>query len=470
MSANPEHVGELPRRLKIGWASGALGVALLMNGISGLVLFYMVGILKIEPAVAGSLVFLTKLFDVASDPIVGVASDRTRSRWGRRRPYLFVGAFVAAASFALIFTTPVFENQAYSIAYIFIALVIYTVGYTLFNVPYMAMPAEMTDSYHERSSIHGYRIWFFAIGQLLSTSGAKVALEWLGKTEWTSYALIGITCGGIVFVSMMVCFFLTRDARQTQRGNAIPSFRGDLAAIAANRHFIRLIGVKFAQLLGIASGGAAMLFFIINVLQLRLDVFAIFGVVVTISMIVSTPYLVRISKRLGKSDTYCIAAICFALYSASWILAQPGEPIWALCVRAAIVGVSASGNVLLAMSMLTDIINYDANVTGVRREGAYAAFYSFIEKLTAAFGPLIIGVALSFAGFDKSLPADALQSPAVRQALLLGVAYIPAAMAMVSIYLLRGYQLTEDELNKAGPSESAPALGRGPAANPATAK
>ena len=162
MSATTEHVGELPTRLKIGWASGALGVALLMNGISGLVLFYMVGILKIEPAVAGTLVFLTKLFDVASDPIVGVSSDRTRSRWGRRRPYLFVGAFVSAAAFALIFATPVFANQAFSIAYIFIALVIYTVGYTLFNVPYMAMPAEMTDSYHERSSIHGYRIWFFA--------------------------------------------------------------------------------------------------------------------------------------------------------------------------------------------------------------------------------------------------------------------------------------------------------------------
>ena len=78
-------------------------------------------------------------------------------------------------------------------------------------------------------------------------------------------------------------------------------------------------------------------------------------------------------------------------------------------------------------------------------------------------------MALSVAGFDKSLPADALQSPAVRQALLLGVAYIPAVMAMVSIYLLRGYRLTEDELNKAGPSASASALGTGPAASPATA-
>ncbi len=334
----------------------------------------------------------------------------------------------------------------------------------------MAMPAEMTDSYHERSSIHGYRIWFFAIGQLLAMSGAKAALEWLGKNEWSSYAWIGTGCGIIVFVSMISCFFGTRDARQTQGGAAVQGFRADIAAIATNPHFIRLIGVKFLQLLGIASAGAAMLFFVVNSLQLRLDVFAIFGVVVTLSTIIATPYLVRLSRRLGKAETYRIAATCFALYALSWILAQPGEPIWALCLRAGIVGISASGNILLAMSMLTDIINYDARVTGVRREGAYAAFYSFIEKLTAALGPLIVGVALSSAGFDKSLPADALQSPAVRQALLLGIAYIPAATAILSILLLRGYRLNEAELENAGLGDEGRRLADRAAADPAPAK
>jgi GPH family glycoside/pentoside/hexuronide:cation symporter len=269
---------------------------------------------------------------------------------------------------------------------------------------------------------------------------------------------------------MMVCFFGTRDARQSESGAAVNSFRADLSAIVANRHFVRLIGVKFFQLLGIASAGAAMLFFIVNTLQLRLDLFAIFGVVVTLSMITATPYLVRLSKRLGKAETYRISAACFALYALSWILAQPGEPLWALCVRAAIVGVSASGNVLLAMSMLTDIINYDAKVTGVRREGAYAAFYSFVEKLTAALGPLIIGLALSMAGFDKSLPADALQSPDVRQALLLGIAYVPAASAVISILLLRGYRLTQAELEGTQPRADGPPVSAPPAADAAPAK
>ena len=101
---------------------------------------------------------------------------------------------------------------------------------------------------------------------------------------------------------------------------------------------------------------------------------------------------------------------------------------------------------MMAMSMLTDIINYDSRLHDVRREGIFTAFYSFVEKFTFAFGPLIVGVALSIAGFDKTLPADAIQSSQVRQAILLGMAYIPAVMGLLSIWLLSGYKLTEADL------------------------
>ncbi len=445
MRAN-QQVETLSIGLKMGWASGALGVALLMNGVSALVLLYMVSILKIEPALAGTLIFLSKLFDVATDPVVGVMSDRTRSSMGRRRPYLLAGAIIAPISFVMIFATPFFEQQIFTAAYIFVALLVYALGYTVFNVPYIAMPAEMTDSYHERSSIHGYRVGFFAIGQLLATSGAQFALERLGKEKWSSFAIIGVGCAAFIFGSMMYAFISTKKARSSDAGVAIPDFRKDLRAMLANRHFLRLIGIKASQLLGVASVGAAMLFFIIHVMQLGLDVFAIFGIVVTIAMLVFTPLIVQASKRIGKSKMYVICAVLNIFYCLSWALAVPGEPVLHLVLRAIVVGFAVSGNVLLAMSMLTDIIAYDRHVTGTNREGVYTSLYSFIEKLTAALGPLIIGVALSVAGFDRDLPADQMQSDAVRQALIAGVAYIPAVLGVVSIWLLMGYKLTEDEL------------------------
>ena len=100
----------------------------------------------------------------------------------------------------------------------------------------------------------------------------------------------------------------------------------------------------------------------------------------------------------------------------------------------------------MAMSMLTDIINHDSRIHGIRREGIFVAFYSFIEKFTFAFGPLVVGIALSVAGFDKNLPVDTLQSPQVRHAILLGMSYIPAVMGLASIWLLSGYKLTEADL------------------------
>ena len=154
----------------------------------------------------------------------------------------------------------------------------------------------------------------------------------------------------------------------------------------------------------------------------------------------------KLSRKIGKSQTYIVSALCFVVGVASWSFAQPNEPTWAILIRAFIIGIASCGNVLMAMSMLTDIINYDSRLHGVRREGIFVAFYSFVEKFTFAFGPLVVGVALSFAGFDKSLPPDTLQSPQVRHAILLGMSYIPAVMGVLSIWLLSGYKLTESDL------------------------
>ena len=170
----------IPQGVRVSWGAGALGVALLMNAIGILALFYMVNVLGMEPALAGTLYFLTKLLDIVSDPIVGSWSDRIKSPAGRRRPFMLAGAFVSACSFVLIFTTPIFDAQWLTAAYIFAALAIYTFGYTLFNVPYMAMPAEMTDSYHERSAIHGYRMVFIASGIFLAISVPPLIQERFG--------------------------------------------------------------------------------------------------------------------------------------------------------------------------------------------------------------------------------------------------------------------------------------------------
>ena len=437
----------VPRSIKLSWGTGALGVALLMNAIGSLALFYMVGILKIEPVLAGGLIFVTKLFDVATDPIVGSWTDRIKSDKSRRRPFLFAGAIVSSLSFAMIFSTPVFGNQSFTAAYILVALLIYAFGYTLFNIPYMSMPSEMTPNYHERSSIHSFRMVFVALGGLLAGAGAPLLLEKMGRTEWSSYATLGCIGGIIIFAAMMTAWAGTSKAQFTTSQKETPKIMAELGHVFTNKHFIRLIFVKLTQLLGVASSQAAMIFFILNALQRDLTVLTYYGITLSIVAIIASPIAVRISKVIGKKYTYLIGSTFFVITVASWMLAGAGEPIWAICLRAGGTAVAMSFNVIMAMSMLTDIINHDSDQNGVRREGVFTAFYSFAEKFTFAFGPLIVGVALSVAGFNKNLPAEAMQSPEIRHAVLLGVSYLPAVMGILSLVILWGYKL-DDEMEK----------------------
>ncbi|WP_394728662.1 MFS transporter [Altererythrobacter sp. GH1-8] len=444
--------GKLPASLKLGWATGAFGVALLMNGITGLILLFAASILQIDPWLAGTVIFLAKLIDVVTDPIVGVWSDRFESPRGRRRPFLFWGAITGAASFALIFTAPSFESQVVTALYLFVVLSFYAIAYTIYNIPYISMPAEMTDSYHERSSIHAYRMVFVSLGSLIASAGIKAALEYLGKTEAQSYAIVGIGCAVLIFISMMVAYLTTAKAPFTQGTKSTKSNAAQMVdefnAVRSNKHFLRLIAVKFAQLMGIQISGAAFAYFFVQSLERGFDVLAIFGLTVSISTIVFAPIIVWFSRKFGKKNAYYLAGGMGVLYALSWSLGDAGEPIWAIVMRAALVGITFTGNVVMAMSMLTDIINADANRTGVRREGAFTALYSFVEKLTGAIGPLVVGFALTFAGFNNKLPFDVPQGGNVDIALLMSVSWLPAFFGLVAMLILSGYKLTEQDISQ----------------------
>jgi len=441
----------LPISLKLGWGSGAFGIALLMNGISGLILLFASSILQIEPWLAGTVIFLAKLIDVVTDPVVGVSSDRFESSRGRRRPFLLWGAFTGAASFALIFNAPSFESQYLTALYLFVVLSFYAIAYTIYNIPYISMPAEMTDSYHERSSIHAYRMVFVSLGSLVASAGIKSSLEWLGKTEAQSYATVGIVCAVLILISLLTAYFTTSSARFTQGTKSeksnIAQMVDEFSAVRSNSHFLRLLGVKLAQLLGVQTTLAAFAFFFVQTLQRDFNALAIFGLISTAASIISAPLLVRFSKRFGKRNAYYVAAGANIFYALSWSLAGPEEPVWALWIRGVVVGIAFTGNVIMAMSMLTDIINVDADRTGVRREGAFTALYSFVEKLTAAIGPLLVGFALSIAGFNNKLPFDVPQGGSVDFALLISVSWLPALFGLVAVWLLSGYRLNEDDIN-----------------------
>jgi glycoside/pentoside/hexuronide:cation symporter, GPH family len=442
----------LPWTIKLGWATGAFGVAVLMNGISALVLFYMTLVLKIDPAVAGFLIFISKIYDAVTDPLSGWLSDKTKSKNGRRRPWLFWGAFVSAGSFLMVFTVPFsgpYDSMTsgtglFAAGYVLTAMLLYTTGYSMFNVPYMAMPAEMTQGYHERSSIHGYRVVVASVGGFLVQSGGGILLDRIGKTA-DGFATIGMIGAAAILVTMLTAYFTTARAPSLPQTDTKLPFREQVAGFLANKPFQLVLGVKLAQLIGIASSSGGLVFLLATVLGKPLSLMAVIGGAMILAVFTMTPVLIALSKRIGKRGAYMVSAVITGLGALSWVWATPDIGIIGLALRGFATGIAFSGNVLFAMSMLSDAMEADSHRTGLRREGMYSALYSFVEKLAASIGPLILGGALSYAGFNPSAPPKVADEN-VRQAVLLGVAYVPAAMAVVAVVILWFYKLDEKAL------------------------
>jgi GPH family glycoside/pentoside/hexuronide:cation symporter len=447
---------QLPTRIKAAWATGAFGVAVLSNGISALAMFYFVSVLRMEPAVAGVLIFASKIWDAVTDPFVGWLSDRTGNgarSLGRRRPYLLAGAVLSSVSFLLVFTVPFqgpWESHtsgqgALAAGYVLMALLVFTSGYSLFNVPYMAMPAEMTQGYHDRSALHGWRVMFASVGGFLSQSMAGVVLETMGRGR-TAYATVAVLGSALILVTMLIAFFGTRHAPAYPASMVRVPLRDQLVSFARNGPFQLILGIKLVQLLGVSASSGGLMFFLVNVIDAPLTKLPLIGGPMTLAVFICTPLLVWVSRRVGKRGGYALSAVLTGAVGLSWMLAQPGEPDWALMLRGFVNGIAFAGNVMFAMSMMTDAMELDYHRTGLRREGLYSAIYSFVEKLAGALGPVILGFALQYAAYDARRPPSAV-TPEVREAVLLSVAYIPAAMALVAVIILSFYRLSEERLD-----------------------
>jgi GPH family glycoside/pentoside/hexuronide:cation symporter len=183
------------------------------------------------------------------------------------------------------------------------------------------------------------------------------------------------------------------------------------------------------------------------VIDLPLSKLPLIGGPMVVAVMLGTPLLVKLSRRIGKRQGYVLSSLLMGAVAISWMFAMPGESDAMLVLRGLVNGLAFAGNVMFAMSMLTDAMELDYHRTGERREGMYSALYSFIEKLAAAIGPLLLGLALASAGFDPKTPPSEV-TPQVREAVLLSVAYIPTAMALLSIVILGFYRLDQQQLNE----------------------
>lgn len=439
--ASVEQPGEVPFKTRFFWGLGSLGTISYLNLVTALVLVYLTSIVKIDAAVAGTLVFAARIVDAFSDPAMGWITDHTRTRWGRRRPYLLLGAIVCGASLPLVYSIHALPPVLSPTVLALVCLIIYSLGFTIFNVPYLTMPVEMTTDRMQRFSIMSYRVIFMMIGALIGNAGAPFVIEKLGR-DGDAFQTLGVIGGAFIGLVMFTTFLGTKGARASEPSEVHLSLGQQIKTVAENRPFVILIGVKVLQFFALAASASTAAFFVTVVLKQSFTLLTIFGIATTVSIIVSVPFWRHIGKRITKRVGFLIGLVGEVLSTLMWLALTPENSTWLIAFRGVFTGFFSSAILLNSQAMWLDAIDYDQERTGLRREGMYTSVYVFVERLGYSLGPLVLGFLLGGMGFDGNLPLEE-QPASAELAVYIGLVWIPTVVYILGFVLLMFYKLPE---------------------------
>jgi GPH family glycoside/pentoside/hexuronide:cation symporter len=454
-------VAGVSRGVALGWASGTLGSSTLLGAMGLIVLFYLTEYLGLAPAVAGTLIAVSRLWDLGAAILVGQWSDRCRSRHGRRAPFLFAGGPLAALAYVGVFAAPAALEGLALQAWVLVALLLWATGYSLFVVPYLAVPAEITDQPAERTTMMAYRVVFVTAAALNVAVAGPALIAAFGKGR-SGYLGMALVHAGVILAATWLCALVV--ARASRRASsaadaaaAVPgqatatdtatatatATAGSLAqlrVVLGFRPFLVYLAAKLCQLTATASTSASLLYLARYVLGRDESFLIRFGALQTLGTVISLPLWTWLGRRHGKRNGYIGAGIFYALTSLSWLSAGASEPTWVTDARLLAIGIGATGLLVLGFSLLPDIMAAHTRHRGVALEGTMSALYSVVEKGTAALGPLLGGLVLGAAGFvsagGSALPPA--QPAAAIAAIVALAAVIPALFNLLgSLVLLR---------------------------------
>jgi Na+/melibiose symporter-like transporter len=446
-----------PARLRIGYGVGSF-VTGSFGTVPGLLLLpYLTDTLGVAAGLAGLLVLAPKAWDVMLNPVVGRISDNTHGRWGARRPYLLAGGLVLAVLFASIFAG-VYTGLAGAV-WVTCAFVASATAFSFFQVPYSAMPAEMTegadlaDPYTERTRMMTWRIAFLAAAILVSGAVSPLVVDHFGGGV-RGYRAMGIFIATLIVAGTIAVFVVTHGAPAGRFQESEPNLRAQLRVAASNRPFMVLVACFVVQAAGVAAMLAGVQYFARYVMGDEHTTTLLFTCVVSPALVVM-PAWNRVADRLGKLRGYVIASLMitittFAMVASKWL---PSIAVYGLVV---ILGVGYAGQQLFGLAMLPDCINYDSQRTGKRQAGVFTGLWTAGETLGLALGPGIFGGVLQLFGYVSATPAHPVaQTPLAQLGVLIGFTVVPGIVVGLALLFLRAYDLPSErsiDLSSAAPA------------------
>ncbi|KQT92314.1 MFS transporter [Marmoricola sp. Leaf446] len=438
----------LSTRTRVGYGLGSVATGT-FGTVPGLVLLpYLTDTLGIAAALAGLIVFLPKAWDVVLNPVAGRVTDRTEDPRGPRRPWLLRAGLALAATFALIFAGPDLGSRTFDAAWVLVTFVACATAYAFFQVPYVAMPAEMTSSYDERTRLMTWRVAILALAIMVSGASAPAVRDaFEGRT---GYRVMGLAVALLLVLGVVGAYLGTRGAPVGTVAAGTGSLRDQLRVVAAARDFRLLLTTFVVQALAVGAMLAGVAYVSRWVLVDRSAATLLFVCFVGPALLL-TPVWSAVGRRVGKRRGYVASSL--VLVVAALLLTTAGHvPVALVYAATALVGVGYAGVQVFPLAMLPDAVAVDATRTGENRAGVYTGVWTAGETLGLALGPALYAVLLALGGYvSTDQPADwmtQVQPGSAVLAITLGFSVVPAALVLLSLLPLRGYSLDATEVER----------------------
>jgi GPH family glycoside/pentoside/hexuronide:cation symporter len=438
----------VPVTQKVGYGTGMISYSLMANGYNQMVNPIFNVALGISPVLIGWVTAIGRLWDSLTDPIMGMLTDNTRSRLGRRRPWIALGGIFGALAFILVWWFPTGQSDTFNFIWLLATTLLFYVGFTVFSVPYIALGMEVSSDYHERTRVIAYRNFIGPIGAF----GAQ-SIFWFpqltvfdGSVEGMRYTSIGVAF--FIIAAAFVPVFFSREHPSLQRvtkqekvslvKSAKQTLKVKPFVILALMTMVLLLSLQLVNKLG----------FYVNVFYVyggdqraSAGVYTVAGFAYQASSMLCIPLIAWASKKYGKKRTLTafLLVACVGTLSKWWCY-NPEYPYLQL-IPNILMGAGLAAAWMLINAMIPDTVDYDELTSGTRREGMFSAVYGWTFKVGLTLALLFSGYILDWSGFDALLGAD--QSKESILAMRILYTAVPGVGIPLGLWLLFLYPINE---------------------------